>query len=481
MFLLVHNENNFTGLIINGNEHKIVQIADNTTFILNGTEKSLNAALNVLEIFGSMSGLKTNSEKTKLVWIGKKRYSKDKYKIKTNVEWGATHFYLLGINFSVDLNEMSQLNYPKVIQSIERLLTKWNQRYLTPLGKITVIKTLALSKLNYLFMALPSPSNKTIKALVATFFKFVWNGKPDKVKRNNMVKCYTSGGLNMIDLENFLYASKLTWIRRLHNSRNSPWAQIYKWQINDIERIITLGSKHSELIAKKIQNKFWLEILQYWSLLISKMPVNTPDDALTIPLWSNGKISKSDLSLPHWYKRGIITPADLIDSQGNFISQATLKSAFGINTNFLEYHRVTTCVKSFYKKLTNTALIHKKPIYPTQIKILQSSHKGTRVFYNILNTNKHKIETPLVYSFWEQALEIRIPESMWKQIYRICFRSIKDNSIIWLQYRILHRILGTNEYMFRIKKRVSSQCNICNDFPETILHLFTECRLIKQF
>ena len=85
-------------------------------------------------------------------------------------------------------------------------------------------------------MALPSPSDKKNKVLVATFFKFVENGKPDKVKRSNMVKSYTSGGLNMIDLENFLYASELTWIRRLYNSRNSLWAQIYEWQIKDIDR-----------------------------------------------------------------------------------------------------------------------------------------------------------------------------------------------------------------------------------------------------
>ena len=36
------------------------------------------AALNVLGIYGNMSGLKVDINKTKLVWIGKKRYSKNK-------------------------------------------------------------------------------------------------------------------------------------------------------------------------------------------------------------------------------------------------------------------------------------------------------------------------------------------------------------------------------------------------------------------
>ena len=48
MFLSVHYDKNFTSLIIKGNKHKIVQFANDTTFILDGTEKSLNAALNVI-------------------------------------------------------------------------------------------------------------------------------------------------------------------------------------------------------------------------------------------------------------------------------------------------------------------------------------------------------------------------------------------------------------------------------------------------
>ena len=52
--------------------YKLTQFADDTTIILDGTSKSLQATLNILEIFGEISGLKMNSEKTKLIWIGSK-------------------------------------------------------------------------------------------------------------------------------------------------------------------------------------------------------------------------------------------------------------------------------------------------------------------------------------------------------------------------------------------------------------------------
>ena len=50
--------------MIRQKEIKITQFADNTTIILHGTEDSLQAALNVLEVFGNISGLRVNTEKT---------------------------------------------------------------------------------------------------------------------------------------------------------------------------------------------------------------------------------------------------------------------------------------------------------------------------------------------------------------------------------------------------------------------------------
>ena len=46
---------------------KLTQYADDTTIILDGTTSSLQVALNMLEIFGSLSGLNLNCDKTKLI------------------------------------------------------------------------------------------------------------------------------------------------------------------------------------------------------------------------------------------------------------------------------------------------------------------------------------------------------------------------------------------------------------------------------
>ena len=70
--ILIRNNKDIKGIIINEKEHKLSQYADDTLFFLDGTSKSLNETLNVLSDFASFSGLKINFGKTHAVWIGLK-------------------------------------------------------------------------------------------------------------------------------------------------------------------------------------------------------------------------------------------------------------------------------------------------------------------------------------------------------------------------------------------------------------------------
>ena len=127
------------------------------------------AALNTLELFSSISGLNINTDKTKVTWIGKKRYSQDQL-IPKKFEWNTTNFDLLRLKFSVDLSEMLVLNLTEKINQIKKEIANWRKKHLTPIGKIVVVKTILLSKLNHLFSSLPTPTNSSLKELNDIFF-----------------------------------------------------------------------------------------------------------------------------------------------------------------------------------------------------------------------------------------------------------------------------------------------------------------------
>ena len=225
--LLIKTNPNIIEFAVNGQEFKLTQFADDTTLILDGTHHSLQSALNTIEIFGIFSGLKMNKEKTKVIWIGKKRLSKDKLSVTECLDWGKSEFNLLGIDFSTDIDAMPEINFAKVLQKIKTDILKWQTRPLTPLGKITVIKSMLLSKLIDLLTSLPIP-NSFLTDINKIFFQFLWNMKPDKIKQNSICMNYLDGGLKMVHIYDFVKSLKLTWVKRVVFESESQWCKLLR-------------------------------------------------------------------------------------------------------------------------------------------------------------------------------------------------------------------------------------------------------------
>ena len=74
---------------------------------LDDTLHFLQSALyiNTLKIFGSLTGLRMNKNKSKLIWIGHKNFVKEKLNTSKNLAWCETQFSLLGLEFSTSLEK----------------------------------------------------------------------------------------------------------------------------------------------------------------------------------------------------------------------------------------------------------------------------------------------------------------------------------------------------------------------------------------
>ena len=103
------------------------------------------------------------------------------------------------------MKEIVDLNYNSQIPKIKALIHHWKRRKLTPIGRVTVVKTLLLPKLNHLFIALPNPDNDTLSSLNNCFFEYIWNSKTDKVKRQIVTQDYLKGGLKMVEIIFFYF------------------------------------------------------------------------------------------------------------------------------------------------------------------------------------------------------------------------------------------------------------------------------------
>ena len=90
--------------------------------------------------------------------------------------------------------------------------------------------------------------------------------------------------------------------------------------------------------------------------------------------------------------------------------------------------------------------------------------------YTVLNDKITNITPQEKWSFILNRHNI-----IWNKIYRLPFYITKNSKLQWLQYRINHRILGTNKLLYKIKVSQNNKCTFCSDSIETIEHIFWTC------
>ena len=110
---------------------------------------------------------------------------------------------------------------------IGKLLNSWRGKCRTICGRITVVKTLAMSKLIHIFTSVPNPPNEYILKINIIIFSFIWKDGPNRIKRSVITKHYTEAGLKMVETLTFIKALKVPWLRSYFQSES-----IWKWFLN---------------------------------------------------------------------------------------------------------------------------------------------------------------------------------------------------------------------------------------------------------
>ena len=184
----VRKDNEVPGIKNFDTECKLSQYADDTTMILDGSKSSFLRSLYLLDTFASISGLKVNYEKTEALWIGASKSSNLTFPSSKPITWANERVFALGVWFST-LEDKSTLI--DKIEKISSILDNWSARRLTLLGKITIIKTLAVSQIVYILSSLPTPPD-VLKTINSILYDFLWDGKGDKIKRTTMINSYAN-------------------------------------------------------------------------------------------------------------------------------------------------------------------------------------------------------------------------------------------------------------------------------------------------
>ena len=121
----------------NNNSIKLSCYADDLTCFI----KDVNSAHKIIQILNDFylcSSLKVNINKTEAMWLGSKRWCKEK---PLNVIW-TDQVKVLGIVFSYDEKLAQDKNFEDNIIALKQILSLWKNRDLTVIGKILIVKVL---------------------------------------------------------------------------------------------------------------------------------------------------------------------------------------------------------------------------------------------------------------------------------------------------------------------------------------------------
>ena len=94
-------------------------------------------------------------------------------------------------------------------------------------GKITIIKTLAISKLVYNASVLDMPIHIFPK-IEKLLYRFLWGGKNEKIRIKTLIMKVEVGAINMIDLNSMVNSRRLSWIKRLLSPDPGKWKCVPK-------------------------------------------------------------------------------------------------------------------------------------------------------------------------------------------------------------------------------------------------------------
>ena len=405
------------------------------------------------------------------MWLGANQNKKSKH---FDIAWPSEPVCALGIHFSYNEDVSHQKNFEQKLTSMKTLLNIWYPRNLTLYGRITILKTLALSKLIYntSMLSFPSPFITMVNQAIKSF---IW-GKTAKIKHTAMIGPKEKGGLNMPDFEIVNNALKATWIKRLNDSNPAAsWSHIPLAYLKNVGgRFLFECNFDLKFLKVSIPIDFYMEALEAWQKLICFTP-ESKEQILEEIIWNNRfiKINGSSVFYRQWHDAGVTKVSDIF-KDGSFLTFNEFVSTFQIKTNFLKYYGLCHAIPQEWINLLKDKSVSKTCSINNNKKISLdkiSCKVASQMFV------QQKFERPTTERRMKQA---NFDNETIRLTYCIPFQVTKDIRLAIFQFKIIHHILPTKATLFRDSLAQQEQCHLCNE-KQTLKHLFVTCPSVQSF
>ena len=476
----IRKSQNIKGLKIHNHVYKILQFADDAIVIAKDKD-DIKSVLRILRSFSRCSGLHINIDKSEIIQLGPGLLFDTTI---AGINISKNDFKYLGIWFSSDIVQQEYKNFRHRLDVITNLFKIWKQRDLSLRGKIVIIRSLALSQLLYAASFLNVPE-WVVREANKLFYGFLWDNKPDKLKRDIITRDIKAGGLKMVDVETMIYSLKIKWAKKLYKDSTHKWTNIVNYYFNPISIKHFMSTSYIEEYLPPLLPRFYRQCLIALLEVKPCYDLTVVNNVLLQRLWfnSNIQIAKKPVFYKHWYNKGIKCVGDIVDKNGLLLLPDQIQERFDLEKmHFLEYYALRNAIPYKWKdtlRVANKVEYVENHGLDVEIKGISRDLKYTsnkEVYWSMIAKSK---TSPIpAERYWIRSLGV--PEVHMKKYYEIPYLYMRQTKIQTMQYKILHNFYACNLKLYKWKIVNSNKCLHC-EITDTLEHHFFECVHMQVF
>ena len=444
--------------------------------------------LKIIEEFGKVSGSRLNREKTVgLVMNDRVIYDND---VLSEVKFSLEPVKVLGV--PIGKKQDTQL-WNDVINNIHKKLVLWQQRNLSLVGKVLIIKSLGMSKLLFLtnFIVM---QEKIIKRIEKMFFDFIWEGKRNRVKKEICFLPRKMGGIRMVDIRTSLKTQKIMWVKRiLEAEEGDQWSAIPLRNFKSLDKayktdffLLRVSNAKHAMKLHKITG-FYLHCIETFQELCNIDNTVTDNDII----WCNKHIlfDGKPLDFCHWAKSGVLYIKDIV-YDGRINEQQIFDSLLYKASFYFDLYKLKVSFPpASIKQVKHMINARNYDSYPDKKKyilemIIKSSPKEvsfqklvSKDVYSILLGDKISNLEIKSKKYWQDKLQNQhIDFNLW---YKCNFLNVliprKCADFNWKFFYGKVNV-GTRLARMNISNGV---CSLCKSSQENLDHLLFECKAVQ--
>ena len=132
-----------------------------------------------------------------------------------------------------------------------------------------------------------------------------------------------------------------------------------------------------------------------------------------------------------------------------------LQIQYNININFMDYFSVLSA-KAWKEKIAGA-----KKLDHIECNLIENIRGDGKLckFFNKSYTENIKESPTNIQNKWEH--ELKTEPEVWNYAYQVVFSATKDTKLQTFQYKLIHRILPCNSFLYKCGLKETEMCTFC--------------------